>query len=249
MLTSTKEMKVNAAMAQLIVALDVPSADEAERLIDQLYELDVIFKIGMESLYGYPERIFSYCEARDVRFFVDAKLHDIPRTVAAAMTQLVRPGAHIVNVHALGGIEMMRAAVDAAQERAAALGISAPQIFAVTILTSHGPADLGELGLVGGPAENATRLAALARDSGCAGVVCSAQEVRDLKGFFGADFLTLTPGIRPAGTAHGDQKRVMTPAQAVAEGADYLVVGRPITEAADPAAAARAVLNEMVAHV
>jgi len=236
-------------MAQLIVALDVPSADEAERLIDQLYELDPIFKIGMEALYGYPERIFSYCEARDVRFFIDAKLHDIPRTVAAAMTQLVRPGTHIVNVHALGGIEMMRAAVDAAQERAAGLGITPPQIFAVTILTSHGHADLGELGLIGGPAENATRLAALARDAGCAGVVCSAQEVRDLKNFFGSDFLTLTPGIRPAGTAHGDQKRVMTPAQAVAEGADYLVVGRPITEAADPAAAARAVLDEMTAHV
>lgn len=236
-------------MAQLIVALDVPGADEAERLIDQLYELDVIFKIGMESLYGYPERIFSYCEARDVRYFIDAKLHDIPRTVGAAMAQLVRPGAHIVNVHALGGVEMMRAAVESAQERAAQLGITAPHIFGVTILTSHGPADLGELGLIGGPAENATRLAALARDGGCAGVVCSAHEVRDLKSFFGSDFLTLTPGIRPSGSAHGDQKRVMTPAQAVAEGADYLVVGRPITQAADPAAAARAVIDEMHVHV
>jgi orotidine-5'-phosphate decarboxylase len=236
-------------MAQLIVALDVPEADAAEDLIDRLYELDVIFKIGMESLYGYPERIFSYCEARDVRYFVDAKLHDIPRTVGAAMTQLVRPGAHIVNVHALGGIEMMRAAVDAAQDRSAQLGISPPLIFAVTILTSHGPADLGELGLVGGPAENAMRLAALARDAGCAGVVCSAQEVRDLKGFFGSDFLTLTPGIRPAGTTHGDQKRVVTPSQAVEAGADYLVVGRPITEAGDPAAAARAILDEIHARV
>jgi orotidine-5'-phosphate decarboxylase len=236
-------------MAQLIVALDVPSADEAERLIDGLYELDVIFKIGMESLYGYPERIFSYCAARDVRYFIDAKLHDIPRTVGAAMKQLVRPGTHIVNVHALGGDEMMRAAVEAANERASELGITPPHVFAVTILTSHGAADLGELGLIGGPAQNATRLAALARDAGCSGVVCSAHEVRDLKGFFGSDFLALTPGIRPSGAMHGDQKRVMTPAQAVAEGADYLVVGRPITEAADPAAAARAVLDEMSAHV
>jgi len=236
-------------MAQLIVALDVPSADNAEKLIDQLYELDVIFKIGIESLYGYPERIFSYCESRDVRFFVDAKLHDIPRTVGAAMTHLVRPGAHIVNVHALGGVEMMRAAVESAQGRAEQLGITAPHIFAVTILTSHGAEDLGELGLQGGPGENATRLAALARDAGCSGVVCSAHEVRDLKGFFGYDFLTLTPGIRPAGEAHGDQKRVMTPAQAVAAGTDYLVVGRPITQAADPAAAARAVLDDMRALV
>jgi orotidine-5'-phosphate decarboxylase len=144
---------------------------------------------------------------------------------------------------------MMRAAVDAAEQRAGELGITPPQIFAVTILTSHGAADLGELGLTGGPGENATRLAALARDAGCAGVVCSAHEVRDLKGFFGTDFLTLTPGIRPAGDVHGDQKRVVTPAQAVAAGADYLVVGRPIVQAADPVAAARAILGEMRAHV
>ena len=235
-------------MAQLIVALDVPNAGEAERLIDQLYELDVIFKIGMESLYGYPERIFSYCEARDVRCFIDAKLHDIPRTVEAAIKALVRPGAHIINVHALGGHEMMKAAVDAAQERASELGLRAPYIFAVTILTSHAAADLRELGLEGGPGENVTRLAALARDAGCAGVVCSAHEARDLKRFFGDDFLALTPGIRPAGAAHGDQKRVMTPAMAVEAGSDYLVVGRPITGASDPAAAARAILDEMHAH-
>ena len=232
-------------MAQLIVALDVPNADEAERLIDQLYELDVIFKIGLESLMGYPERIFSYCEQRDVRYFVDAKLHDIPRTVGAAIRALVRPGAHIINVHALGGDAMMRAAVENAYERADELGLSRPHIFAVTILTSHAAAELLELGLQGGPGENAVRLAALARDAGCSGVVCSAHEAADLKSFFGSDFLTLTPGIRPAGAAHGDQARVMTPAQAVAAGSDYLVVGRPITEAQDPLAAARAVLDDM----
>ena len=233
--------------AQLIVALDVPDASTAEALVDRLYELDVIVKIGMEALYGYGDRILDYCEKRDVRTFIDAKLHDIPRTVAAAMRQLVRPNAHIVNVHALGGLEMMRVAVDAARERAAELGATTPHIFAVTILTSIAPEDLNELGLTGGPGENATRLAALARDAGCAGVVCSALEVADLKHFFGDDFLTLTPGIRPAGSAHGDQRRVTTPAQAVAAGADYLVVGRPIVEAADPHAAARAILDEMQA--
>ncbi len=232
-------------MAQLIVALDVPSAEEAERLVDQLYELDVLVKVGLEALCAYPERILSYCQARDVRTFVDAKLHDIPRTVAAAIAHLVRPNVHLINVHALGGLEMMRAAVDAAQERAGELGVTAPHIFAVTLLTSIAPEDLNELGLSGGPGENAIRLAALARDAGCAGVVCSAHEVRDLKRFFGDDFLTLTPGIRPTGSAHGDQKRVTTPAQAVAEGADYLVVGRPIVEAEDPVAAARAILDEM----
>ena len=232
-------------MSQLVVALDVKTPAEAERLIDELYELDVIFKIGFESLFGYPERIFNYLESRDVRFFVDAKLHDIPRTVAAAIEQLVRPGAHIINVHALGGHEMMKAAVDAAKERASELGITTPHIFAVTILTSIAAEDLNELGLQGGPGENVTRLAALARDAGCSGVVCSAREVRALKQFFGENFLALTPGIRPAGAAHGDQKRVMTPAQAVAAGADYLVVGRPITEARDPLQAARAVIDEM----
>ena len=231
--------------AQLIVALDVDEAARAERLIEELYDLDLIFKIGMESLYGYGERILAYLQARDVRYFVDAKLHDIPRTVAAAIKQLTRPGAHIINVHALGGHEMMRAAVEAAHERAAELGMTPPHIFAVTILTSIAPKDLRELGLHGGPGENVTRLAALARDAGCTGVVCSAQEARDLKTFFGHDFLALTPGIRPSGASHGDQKRVMTPAAAVDAGADYLVVGRPITEAADPLIAARDILDEM----
>jgi len=232
-------------MAQLIVALDVPSAERAEDLVDRLYELDVIVKVGLEAICGYPQRILSYCEARDVRTFVDAKLHDIPRTVGAACRQLVRPNVHLINVHALGGLEMMRAAVDAAAERASELAIDPPQVFAVTLLTSVAPEDLNELGLQGGPGENAIRLAALARDAGCSGVVCSAHEVRDLKRFFGDDFLTLTPGIRPAGSAHADQKRVTTPAQAVAAGSDYLVVGRPIVEAPDPVAATKAILEEM----
>ncbi len=234
-------------MAQLIVALDVPDAEHAERLVDRLYELDVIVKIGLESLFGYSERILSYCEARDVRAFVDAKLHDIPRTVAAAVAQLVRPNVRILNVHALGGLDMMRAAVETAGERAAQLAIEPPLVFAVTLLTSIASEDLNELGLQGGPGENAIRLAALARDAGCSGVVCSAHEVRDLKRFFGEDFLTLTPGIRPSGSAHADQKRVTTPAQAVAAGSDYLVVGRPIVEADDPVEAVRAILDEMSA--
>jgi orotidine-5'-phosphate decarboxylase len=232
-------------VAQLIVALDVPSAERAEWLVDQLYELDVIVKVGLEALFGYPERILAYSEARDVRVFLDAKLLDIPRTVAAAMVHLVRPNVRLVNVHALGGLDMMRAAVDAAGERAAELGINPPHVLAVTLLTSIAPEDLNELGLQGGPGENAIRLAALARDAGCSGVVCSAQEVRDLKRFFGDDFLTLTPGIRPIGSVHGDQKRVTTPAQAVAAGADYLVVGRPVVDADDPVAAVKAILEEM----
>jgi orotidine-5'-phosphate decarboxylase len=179
------------------------------------------------------------------QYMLDVKLHDIPRTVGAAMSALVRPGVKLVTIHALGGGEMMKAAVDAADERAAQLGIEAPGILAVTILTSIGAEDLGELGLSGGPGENAIRLAALARDARCRGVVCSVREVADLKSFFGHDFATLCPGIRPAGAAHGDQKRAATPAEAHAAGADYIVVGRPIVEAGDPVAAARQILDEL----
>lgn len=232
-------------MSRLVIALDVPSADEAERAIDELYELDALFKIGLEALFGYQERILRYCQERDVRCFLDAKLHDIPRTVGAAARQLVHPCVQIINVHALGGIEMMRAAVENTKERAAELGIATPHVFAVTLLTSIGAEDLGELGLRGGPGENAMRLAALARDSGCSGVVCSVADVRDLKAFFGEDFLTLTPGIRPTGAAFADQKRVATPEEAAAAGADYVVVGRPILEAEDRCAAAKAILDQM----
>jgi orotidine-5'-phosphate decarboxylase len=232
-------------MAQLVVALDVPTAGQAERLVDELYELDVLFKVGLESLYGYGDRIFAHMQARDVRHFIDAKLHDIPRTAGAAARQLVRPGTHIINVHAIGGNDMMRAVVDGAGERADELGITAPHVFAVTMLTSIGAEDLNELGFRGGLGETTMRLSALARDAGCSGVICSAHEVRDLKRYFGEDFLTLTPGIRPTGTAHADQKRVTTPAEAVAAGADYLVVGRPITEASEPLVAAKAIIQEM----
>ena len=232
-------------MAQLIVALDVAAPEQAEALVDTLYELDLIYKVGMESLYGYADRLFAYLEARDVRHFIDAKLHDIPRTVAAAVKQLVRSGTHIINVHALGGTQMMRAAVEAARERAGELHVSPrPHVFAVTILTSMNQNDLREVGLGEDPLEDTLRLAHLAKEAGCDGVVCSAQEAAVIKASLGTDFLTLTPGIRPAGADAGDQKRVTTPQAAVRAGADYLVVGRPITQAADPLAAARAILEQ-----
>ncbi len=229
----------------LIVALDVPDFAGARALVERLGPLGVMFKIGFESLYAYGDEIHALLADAPGGYFVDAKLHDIPRTVAAGMRGLVRPGVRIVNVHALGGVEMMAAAVEAAAERAAELGIPVPDVYAVTILTSIAPEDLRELGLVGGPGENVIRLAALARDARCAGVVCSAHEVRDLKSFFGAEFGALVGGIRPVGSALGDQRRAATPREAVDAGADYLVVGRPITAAPDPVAAAQAILAEM----
>jgi orotidine-5'-phosphate decarboxylase len=232
-------------LPKLIVALDVPELAAATELVDKLAPLGVIFKLGYEPLFGYGDAIRARLEELGAQMFVDAKLHDIPRTVEAAVRLLVRPGVRILTAHALGGNEMLQAAVGGATERARQLGIEPPQIFAVTILTSIAAEELNELGLRGGPGENVIRLAALARDARCAGVVCSPHEVRDLKAFFGADFAALCPGIRPAGAAHGDQKRVTTPSSAVEAGADYLVVGRPVVEAPDPLAAALEILAEM----
>jgi len=230
---------------RLIVALDVPTYDAAVGLVDVLAPLDVTFKLGLESLYGYGDRIRAEFERRATPVFIDAKIHDVPRTAAAAVRALVRPGVALLNVHALGGAEMLFEAVDAAHARAAELGIPAPEVFGVTLLTSHDGAELGELGLVGGPGENVMRLAALARDARCAGVVCGVAEVADLKGYFGHDFRALCPGIRPLGTLHQDQKRVATPAAAALAGADYVVVGRPIVDAPDALQAARAIVAEM----
>jgi len=224
-------------MSALVVALDVPSAERAQAIVDELYDFDLVFKIGLESLLGYRERILRHCEERDVRVCIDAKLHDIPRTAGAAARQLVSPAVRMITAHATGGTEMLRAVVDAAGERAAEIGVTAPGIFAVTLLTSTAAEDA--------PVERVVELASLACDAGCAGVVCSAREVRSVKETFGEGLATLVPGIRPAGFAAADQRRVATPAQAIAAGADYVVVGRPVTEAADRRAAVASLLEEM----
>jgi orotidine-5'-phosphate decarboxylase len=230
---------------KLVVALDVPSSARAVSLVERLAPLGVLFKVGYEAFYGYGDAICEALAAHGAQYALDLKFHDIPRSVHAAVRSVVKPGVRLLTVHALGGAQMLDSAVDAARERAAELGIQPPDIYAVTILTSIGSEDLGELGLIGGPGENATRLAALARDARCAGVVCSVREVADLRAFFGSAFGTFCPGIRPAGTAHGDQKRAATPREAREAGADFAVVGRPIVDDADPVGAARAILLEL----
>lgn len=230
---------------RLIVALDVPVFERAARLVDALGDLDLTFKVGYEAFYGYGSKLVPLLEQRGAAYMLDLKLHDIPRTVHAAVRAVTRPGVALLTVHALGGAAMLAAAVEAAEERAAELGSAPPKIFAVTILTSIGSDELGELGLAGGPGENAIRLAGLARAARCAGAVCSVGEAVGLKRSFGADFEALCPGIRPGGSARGDQKRVATPADARTAGVDYIVVGRPIVDDADPAAAAHAILAEL----
>jgi orotidine-5'-phosphate decarboxylase len=230
---------------RLVVAIDVPGLERATELINLLAPLGVLFKVGYEAVYGYGDAIRAALETAGAPYMLDVKLHDIPRTVQAAVRALVRPGVRLLTVHALGGNAMLTAAVEAARERAAELRIEPPDILAITLLTSIAPEELNELGFQGGPGENAIRLAALARDARCAGVVCSAHEVADLKAFFGQRFIALTPGIRPTGNSHGDQARVATPREASAAGADYIVVGRPIIADADPVSATRFILDEL----
>ena len=230
---------------RLVTAIDVPTIDRARALIDTLSGINLMFKVGYEAFYGYGTELLPLLEAREAAYMLDLKLHDIPRTVHAGVRAVVRPGVELITVHALGGAEMLALAVEAAEERAAELSMEPPKILAITILTSIADEDLNELGLQGGSGENAIRLAALARDARCSGVVCSAAEVADLKSYFGSEFLALCPGIRPGGSAHGDQRRTATPREAQAAGADYIVVGRPIVDDADPAAAARAILADL----
>jgi orotidine-5'-phosphate decarboxylase len=232
-------------MTSLVVALDVPDPARCVTIVQKLAPLGVLFKVGYEAFYGYGDAVREALSRHGAEYALDLKFHDIPRTVEAAVRAVVAPGVKLLTVHALGGAQMLEAAVLAAEERAAELSIPAPDVYAVTILTSIGAEDLGELGLIGGPGENATRLAALARDARCAGVVCSVREVADLRAYFGAEFGTFCPGIRPAGSAHGDQKRAATPREARAAGARYAVVGRPIVEDADPVNAARTILAEL----
>ena len=232
-------------VSRLIVALDVPTLEQARRLVEALAPLGVLFKVGYEAYYGFGAALLEVLDSRNAEVCLDLKFHDIPRTAAAAMRAVMRPGLSIVTVHASGGEEMMRAVVDAAREVASELRLPEAAVFGVTLLTSISPLALEELGWTGGMGENVVRLAALSRNAGCAGVVSSALEAAELKTFFGSEFMVLAPGIRPAGAASDDQQRVATPAQAVAAGVDYLVVGRPVTTAADPYAAARSILEEM----
>ncbi|MDX1465765.1 MAG: orotidine-5'-phosphate decarboxylase [Halomonas sp.] len=224
----------------LIIALDYASLDAALCMADRLDPSRCRLKVGKELFTRSGPDILEALHGRGFEVFLDLKFHDIPNTVAGAVQAAAEQGVWMVNVHAGGGRRMM----EAARERLDHHGLST-HLIAVTVLTSMEAEDLAEVGVAASPAEQVERLAGLARDSGMHGVVCSAQEASRLTTLCGADFLKVTPGIRPSFAAAGDQRRVMTPLDALRAGSTHQVVGRPVTQAKDPMAALAAIEAEL----
>ena len=229
---------------RIFVALDTHDLGRAAALARELASLVGGVKIGKEFFTAHgPDGVRAV--AGGVPLFLDLKFHDIPNTVAGALRSAIHLRPAFVNVHAAGGRAMLQAAVQAVAEGAEDADVPRPLLLGVTVLTSLGEDDLGELGQAGPLAEQVVRLARLAQSCGLDGVVCSPREIAALRAACGPDFVLMVPGIRPHWATSGDQKRVMTPADALAAGADYLVIGRPVTEAQDAAAAARRIVEEI----
>lgn len=224
------------ARDRMIVALDLPSVNEARAMVAQLGDAVSFYKIGMELTYADGLPLAQELVRAGKKVFLDLKLHDIPNTVARATQQVAQLGATFLTIHAYP--QTMKAA------RSAVEG-SALQLLAVTVLTSCDDADLAEAGYAYNVKDMVARRARQAKDAGVHGIVLSPEETQAMRTALGPDMLLVTPGIRPAGAAPGDQKRVMTPARAISEGANHIVVGRPITQAADPRAAALAIVDEI----
>ncbi|MBI3446340.1 MAG: orotidine-5'-phosphate decarboxylase [Magnetospirillum sp.] len=229
----------------VFVAIDTTDPAAAARLAGKLHGLVGGFKLGLEYFVANGPAGMDVVSGLGMPLFVDLKLHDIPNTVAAAMRGVVRLKAAITTIHASGGEAMIRAAVDAAADEAARLGVTPPEVVAVTILTSIDQAGAERIGFAGPVLDQVKRLAALAQASGAAGIVCSPLEADAVRAQCGPDFRLVIPGIRPVWSETGDQKRFLTPAEARAKGADVLVIGRPITAAADPAEAAGRIKAEL----
>ncbi len=230
---------------RIICAIDTTDKEKAAKLASDLYGHVCAIKIGLEfftahGIDGIIQLADMVPEERQCPIFLDLKLHDIPNTVAKAVKATVRICPFLMTVHASGGKTMMKAAMEAAKE-IEIKWLSRPMIVGVTVLTSFDQNDLNGIGVGAQVSDQVVRLAELAREAGLDGVVCSSHEIEAIRKACGADFKLVVPGIRPAGSDVGDQKRVLTPKEAVSKGADYLVIGRPITEAADPKAAAQAI--------
>jgi orotidine-5'-phosphate decarboxylase len=225
---------------RLIIALDVSSAAEARKIVSQVGESASTYKIGKQLFTAEGPQIVRDLIASGRKVFLDLKFHDIPNTVAGAVASAASLGVSMLTVHASGGSKMLRAAAEAAASSSAK-----PLVLAVTVLTSLTDADLQELGLPVGVADQVLRLAGIARNAGCTGIVASPHEAASIRRNLGEGFAIVTPGIRPTGSDVGDQARVLTPADAFRAGATHIVVGRPITGAPDPAAATRRILADI----
>jgi orotidine-5'-phosphate decarboxylase len=234
------ESPKNDPRQKLIVALDVSTAAAAHKIVAAIGESASIYKVGMQLYTAEGPQIVRDLVGGRRRVFLDLKYHDIPNTVASAVQEAARLGVSMLTVHASGGSKMLRAAVDAASAANPEL-----IVLGVTVLTSMDHNDLEQIGMAGTVQDEVLRLAGLALASGCKGIVTSAREASRLRAELGHNFALVTPGVRPAGTGHDDQVRVVTPAEAIAAGASHIVVGRPITEADDPAAEARAILGQI----
>ncbi|EFC7752971.1 orotidine-5'-phosphate decarboxylase [Escherichia coli] len=221
----------------VVVALDYHNRDAAMAFIDKIDPRDCRLKVGKEMFTLFGPQFVRELQQRGFDIFLDLKFHDIPNTAAHAVAAAADLGVWMVNVHASGGARMMAAA----REALVPFGKDAPLLIAVTVLTSMEASDLADLGVTLSPADYAERLAALTQKCGLDGVVCSAQEAARFKQVFGQEFKLVTPGIRPQGSEAGDQRRIMTPEQALAAGVDYMVIGRPVTQSVDPAQTLKAI--------
>lgn len=243
----TTKLTREQAAAKVMVALDKPDRSAALQLAEQLQGSGCWAKVGMELFYAAGQDIVRELKARGFRVFLDLKMHDIPNTVRGGARSIAKLGVDMFNVHAAGGAAMMRAAVQGVQDALdAGETANKPLIIGVTQLTSTNLTTLNEeIGIPGTVEEAVLRYARLTKEAGLDGVVASPLEVGAIKNACGSAFLTVTPGIRPKGADVGDQQRITTPSDAVKGGTDYLVIGRPITGAADPAAALQTILKEM----
>ncbi|HLJ84827.1 MAG TPA: orotidine-5'-phosphate decarboxylase [Candidatus Eremiobacteraceae bacterium] len=224
-------------MTQLIVALDEPDYGHARVVVERTAPAVEWYKVGYEAYYGYGDLILTLLREAGKQIFLDLKLHDIPNTVTAAVRASARSGATLLTVHAGGGATMLSAAVAA---KTAGL-----RIIAVTVLTSLTAEDLRSVGIASDPKDQALRLALLARNCGIDGVVCAVEDAARIRRECGPGFAIVCPGVRPPGAPAGDQRRVATPADAALAGADFIVVGRPVTKSDDPGAAARAIVDQL----
>jgi orotidine-5'-phosphate decarboxylase len=222
---------------RLIVALDVSSPAAAQELVQRIGDAAGIYKVGLQLFTSAGPELVRDLVASGRRIFLDLKLHDIPNTVSHAVKAAVELQVHMLTLHASGGAAMLRAATEAAGGRL--------NLLAVTVLTSLTDEDMRETGISGRVTDQALRMAALARNAGCQGVVSSPREALAIRKSLGEGFAIVTPGVRPAGAESNDQQRTATPSQAIANGASHIVVGRPITHAAEPAQSARAIIAEM----